>query len=139
MPLCFEVEERIARAPDVVWTRLTDWETAPAWMNGVDGMAASGPTEIGTTLAFASRGKTRPSEITHVVPGREVTLTSQQGPVTAVYCYRCEPDGDGTRVRLSADLDIRGPLRLFGPLLRTLIRRADAGQLAALKRVIESG
>lgn len=139
MAVAFEAEERVARRPDVVWKHLTDWERAPEWMGGIDSMAADGPTQVGTTLVFHARGRSRPSEITHVVEGREVTLTSRQGPVSASYTYRCEPDGDGTRLHLVADCTIRGPLRIVGLLLRRAIARTDGGQLRALKQVLEAG
>lgn len=138
MTVAFEVEERIARSPQVVWKRLTDWDHAPQWMNGVDSMLASGATVVGTTLTFQARGKSRPSEITHVEPGREVTLTSRQGPLTAAYPYACEPDGEGTRLRLVADCEMRGPLRLLAPLMRRILARTDGGQLRALKNVLEA-
>ena len=139
MTISIDVEERVARPAHEVWTHLTDWSRAPAWMRGIDSMTASGPTAIGTTLAFATRGKTRTSEITRLVPGREVTLTSQQGPVSASYTYSCAADGDGTRLRLVADCEIRGPLRLLGPLLRAAIRRTDGGQLRDLRQLLERG
>ena len=137
MGIAFEVEERVARPPQVVWDRLTDWASAPLWMAGIDAMQARGPTAVGTTLVFTARGKQRPSEITRVEDGRSVTLTSRQGPVTAAYTYRCEPDGDGTRIGLVADCQIRGPLRLLAPLLRWAVARTDGGQMRALKQVLE--
>lgn len=137
MAIAFETEERVAVRPEVAWRRLTDWEGAPAWMGGIDSMAASGPTEVGTQLEFHARGKSRTSEISHVVEGREVTLTSRQGPVSADYSYRCEPEGEGTRLALVADCEIRGPLRLLGPLLRRAMARTDGGQLRALKSILE--
>ena len=137
MAIAFEVEERVARSPETVWKRLTEWETAFEWMEGIDSMAADGPTEVGTSLVFQARGKSRPSEITHLIEGREVTLTSRQGPVAASYTYRCQPDGDGTLLGLVADCEIRGPLRAVGPLLRLVVKRTDSGQLRALKRLLE--
>ena len=86
----------------------------------------------GVALSFSARGKERESEITAVAPGRKVSLTSRQGPVSATYTYTCTPDGRGTCLRLVADCRIRGPLKLLGPLLRTAIRRTDGGQLRAL-------
>ena len=139
MPIAFEVEERVDRPPEVVWKRLTDWDAAAEWMDGVDSMTANGPTAVGTTIDFHARGKTRQSEITGLVEGRELTLTSHQGPATADYTYRCEGEDGGTRLHLVATCEVRGPLRLFGPLLRRLIARTDGGQLAALKKVIEAG
>lgn len=137
MPVSIDVEERIALSPGEVWAALTNWDRAHEWMAGIDSMASGGPTETGTVLTFLARGKQRESEITAVAPGRQVSLTSRQGPVCATYTYTCAPDGHGTRLRLVADCEIRGPLKLLGPLLRTAIRRTDGGQLRALKELLE--
>jgi len=139
MAIAFEAEEHVARPPEEVWRLLTDWERAPEWMEGIDSMCASGPTVAGMQLAFEARGRSHSSEITHLVPGRELTLTSQRGPVTASYTYRCEPEREGTRVWLVANCRIHGPLRVLGPLLRVAVRHADSGQLRALKRFVEAG
>ena len=116
MSIAFESEEQVAKQPDIVWSRMTDWKAASEWMPGIDSMAADGPMRVGTKLVFQARGKSRLSEITHLIKGKEVTLTSTQGPVSASYSYRCEPYGDGTRLGLVADCEIHGPLRPFGPL-----------------------
>ena len=41
------------------------------------------------------------------------------------------PTPRDTRVGLVADCSMTGPMRLFGPVIRYAIRRADGGQLAA--------
>jgi carbon monoxide dehydrogenase subunit G len=138
MPIAFQVEEYVARPPEVVWQCLTDWERAPEWMEGIDSMRPSGPTVAGMQLVFEARRRSGTSEITHLVPGRELTLTARQGPVRISYRYRCEPEGEGTRVRLAAHCRIRGALRVLGPLLRAVVKRADSGQLRALKRFVEA-
>ena len=139
MTQAFAVSEQIDRPVEEVWTRLTDWSSAPEWMPGVEAMEADGPTTVGTTMTFWARGKERPSEITAVMPGRSVTLSSSQGNVTADYTYTCEPVGDGTRVSLIADCSTKGfLLALVGPLLRLVVRRTDSGQISAFKRVVEA-
>jgi hypothetical protein len=40
-------------------------------------------------------------------------------------------------LRLVADCDIRGPLRLLGPLLRLAILRTDAGQQGGFKDLLD--
>ena len=96
-----------------------------------DALRAQGPTEIGTTLTFTTRGKERASQIAALDPGRSITLRSVQGGVTADYVYRCTPNGDGTRVSLVADCRMTGPVRLLSPMIKSAIRRADSGQLDA--------
>jgi uncharacterized protein YndB with AHSA1/START domain len=127
---------RVVDAPaDEVWRRLTDWDRAAGWL-GVDAIRADGPTEVGTTLRFTTRGKEHTSRITAVAPGRSITLRSQQGGVTADYTYAVAADPGGTRVTLTADVGTRGAWRLAAPMIRAAIRRTDSGQLDALEREV---
>ena len=139
MKRAFEVETTIDRAIDEVWTELTDWKRAPAWMNGIDSMRAENGTEVGGILTFESRGKTRRSEIAALEPGRMIALDTVQGAVNARYTYRLEPAGNTTRARLTAELGTAGfPASWFAPLIRLAVRRTDSGQLEALRTAIEA-
>ncbi len=138
MTRAFEVETTIDRPVGQVWRELTDWERGPRWMSGVREMRSDSGTAVGATISFESRGRTRTSAITAVEPERSVTLDSVQGRVTARYVYRLEPDGERTRAVLTADVDAAGPWALLGPLIRTAVRRANAGQLDSLRTAVES-
>lgn len=127
----FNAETTIDSPVDVVWARLIDWDRAARWMSGVDALRAEGPTTPGTTLVFTTRGKERTGQIAAVDPGRSITLRSIQGGVTADYVYVCARQDEGTRVTLAADCRMTGAVRLFGPMIRSAIRRADSGQLGA--------
>jgi carbon monoxide dehydrogenase subunit G len=133
MVQAFTVTRVVDHPADEVWRQLTDWDRAAGWL-GVDSIRADGPTEVGTTLRFVTRGKERTSEIAALEPGRSITLRSRQGGVTADYRYTVEPAGDASRVSLAADVRTSGVWALAGPLIRTAIRRTDAGQLDALDR-----
>jgi carbon monoxide dehydrogenase subunit G len=127
----FVAETVIPRSVDAVWARLVDWDGAARWMPGVDALRARGPTAVGTTIVFTTRGKERTARIAALESGRSVTLRSSQGGVTADYVYTCARRGEGTRVSLIADCRMTGPVRLLGPVIRSAIRRADSGQLDA--------
>jgi carbon monoxide dehydrogenase subunit G len=129
----FTATATVERPAPEVWARLTDWPTAPAWMPGVESVRVDG-----ARLTFRARGRERSGRFEVVEPGRTVVVHSAQGGVTAAYTYTCEPDGDRTRVTLAADCRAGGVWRPFGALLRAAIRRADGGQLAAFKRVVET-
>lgn len=136
----FHTTTVIDRSPGVVWSALTDWPRAADWMPGVDAVRPDSPDGtggVGTKLVVRARGKDRTSTITALDPGRSLTLTSVQGGVTADYVYTVAPSGDGTTVTLAADVRTRGLWTVFGPLLRSAIRRADGGQLDAFKRAVE--
>ncbi len=133
------LSERIGRPADEVWTVLTDWPNAVRWMNGIESMSIDGDTVEGARIRFSTRGQDRESLITHCVPGRSITLRSEQGGVAADYTYSIEPIGESSsRVSLEAECRFSGlPMRLLAPLIRFAIRRTDGGQIAALKRVVE--
>ena len=135
----FTAETTIDRPVDAVWARLIDWDSAARWMPGVEALRADGPTAVGTTLVFTTRGKQRTGQIAALEPGRRITLRSVQGPVTADYVYACARHGEGTRVRLVADCRMTGPVRLLGPVIRSAIRRSDRGQLDAFAATFGPG
>src|SRR5829696_6074222 len=117
MSRAFSVTRQVDRPAEEVWQRLTEWDRAAGWL-GVETVRADGPTRVGTTLRFVTRGKERTSEITELSPGRSVTLRSRQGGVTADYRYTVEPAGTGSRVGLTADVRTQGAWALAGPLIR---------------------
>ena len=137
----FQVTERIERPIDQVWRRLTDWERAGDWMRGVDRLRVVGggqPSE-GAEMLFVTRGKERSTRVVAWQPPKQVALASTQGGITATYRYRCTGDGDATEVTLDAVCEARGVVwKLLSPLISRAMKRADGGQIAALKQVVES-
>ena len=133
MVQAFTVTRVLDHPTDEVWRQLTDWERAAGWL-GVDSIRADGPTAVGTTLHFVTRGRERAGEVTALDPGRSITLRSRQGGVVADYTYGLVPEGAGTRVTLVADVRTEGVWRLAGPAIRAAVRRPDGGQLDALGR-----
>ena len=139
MPRVFAVEATIARPADEVWQALTDWSSAHRWMAGVDWLKAEGEAAVGTRITFRSRGQDRTSTIAAWQPGRSFVLRSEHGGVTADYEYAIEASAaESTRVTLTAECRMQGPWRFLAPLIRMAIRKADSGQLAALKQLLES-
>jgi uncharacterized protein YndB with AHSA1/START domain len=139
MRTAFTDEQAIDVAPDLVWSRLTDWAQAARWMPGVESMRADGPLVPGTELRFVARGKDRTSTIAAVEPGRSLTLRSVVGGVTADYAYTVRPAsaGGATVVGLEALVGTRGIMTLLAPMIRGAIAREDRVQLANLKAWVE--
>jgi uncharacterized protein YndB with AHSA1/START domain len=138
MSRAFTVSEVIDSPTDRVWQVLVDWSLAPSWMPGVDSVTA-GQVATGAVLRFRSRGREQVSKVTAIEPGRRLTLTSERGGVRADYQYSVAAESGGTRVTLDVDCVTRGAWKAAGPLLRVVIRRADSGQVSALKRFVETG
>ncbi len=137
MSNAFVATQVIDRSPETVWRVLTDWHRAADWMPGVDRV-----THVDdNSLRFLARKRERTSEITAMRPGESITLTSVQGGVRADYVYTVEATGDevrATRATLVADVTTGALWRVVAPALRAAIRRSDAGQLDALKRLVEA-
>ena len=139
MPTAFAVQATIERPAEDVWQELTDWGSAHRWMAGVDWLKAEGEAAVGTRITFRARDQDRTSTIVAWQPGRSFVLRSEHAGVTADYEYTVEPAGTGAaRVSLTADCRMQGPWRFLAPLLRRAIRKADSGQLAALKQLLET-
>lgn len=136
MTLAIDASETIDAAPDAVWAALTDWAGMTRWMPSAEGMRGPTPPVLGGTLTFTARGSERTSTITGLDPGKLLTLTSEQGPVSAHYRYTLAPDGAGTRVRLEADVVVRGILKVLAPTIRTSIAKEDGQQLPRLKALL---
>ena len=139
MPRVFAVEATIAKPADQVWAALTDWSSAHRWMAGVDWLKAEGEPAVGTRITFRARDHDRTSTIASWQPGRSFVLRSEHGGVTADYEYAIEAVNESTtRATLTADCRMGGPWRFLAPLIRMAIRKADSGQLAALKQLLEA-
>lgn len=132
MTLAFDDRRVVPASPADVWSVLTDWSRASAWLPGVEGMRADGPLAVGTVLRFTARGKERTSTITALEPGRALTLTSEQPGVRADYRYSLDPEGPGTAISLAADIQTRGAMRMLGPVIRGAIAKEDGAQLQRL-------
>lgn len=132
----FKVAETIDLPAEALWNVLTDWARAPEWMGPVEYIAVAdgGTTRANATLRFGSRGAERESTITTFDPPRQLALTSTQSGVTAVYQYHLREVGERTEITLEATCTASGLIRLLHPLIGYLMKRADSGQLAALKR-----
>lgn len=139
MTQAFSSTSSISATADQVWAVLTDWSRGQLWLPGIEAMSGPAVSAVGDRITFTTRGKEQSSTITALDPGKLLTLTSTQGPVTAHYTYTLQSAGDSTQVTLVADVLAGGVMKLLGPTIRSSIAKADSGQLANLKRLVETG
>jgi hypothetical protein len=109
--------------PDVVFKRVSDFSTTEKWDPGVveaEKITSDG-IDIGARFRIVARFMGRNSElvyeITEFEPGRRVVLRGENATVLSVDEIIVEPDGEGSVVKYSADLTLKGPLKLLDPLL----------------------
>jgi carbon monoxide dehydrogenase subunit G len=132
---------------------IADFGNAGRWDPGVatSERLDPGPLRVGARfrLGVRMRGGVAPMEyrITRLEPLRRVVLAGEGSGVTAVDDIRFEPagpDGRGTRIDYTADIRLRGLLRLLAPFLGAafskIARDAAGGMRRALDaRAVESG
>ena len=135
MTTAIDTTTTVAAPPDAVWAALTDWSLAPRWMPGVTAM--SGPVSPGAVATFTVRGKERTAVVETLDAPRTLALLSRSGPVTAVYTYRLAAAAGGTTLRLLADVEVRGPLKVLAPVIRRSIAKEDGVQPERLRAVVE--
>lgn len=137
MTTAIDTRVQIPAPRAIVWDTLTDWSRAHEWMpEATDMHQTSEPLAVGTTLAFRAQKSDRTSTVEALQPGALISLASDGPGVHAVYTYTLEDADEGTLVRLVADVETRGPMKLLGPTIRSSIAKADGGQLEALALMV---
>ena len=110
-------------AAEAVFKRVSDFSTTQAWDPGVveAEKLTSGGVDIGSRFRVVARFMGRNSELVYEVtefePGHRVVLRGENATVLSVDEIIVESEASGSRVVYSADLTLKGPLKLADPLL----------------------
>jgi uncharacterized protein YndB with AHSA1/START domain len=138
----------IARRPEDVFAYLDDLERHPEWQETLVSvkLETPGPTTVGTrareTRKVGPREQTSTYEITEHEPPRMFAFRALDGPVRPVGRGIVDPLDDGTRSRVTVELDLVGH-GLLGKLVRPLALRQARKEVPKnhlkLKELLESG
>src|SRR5947209_3697380 len=110
----------IARPPAEVLSYMADVRNDPSWHTDVlDVQSSTDGVEEGTVFTV----KLKPSmgvtggtmTVTRLEPGRLVEFHGQVGKMAPTVTNICEPEGEGTRVTRSVEMDPPGMMRLMTP------------------------
>ncbi|MGD2051973.1 MAG: SRPBCC family protein [Acidimicrobiia bacterium] len=134
----------IERPVEDVYAYVSDLTHTPEWNGAITAAAKTspGPVAIGTRYRLARslpRHDTEMLEIVALQPPRRIEVQGALARLPARLSYELEPTEAGTRLVNRVELDPQGPLRLLGPIVAGRIRGGVAGNLAALKRILERG
>ena len=144
-----EAQAYVAAAPDVVYrvvsdvTRMGEWSpetTKCEWLDGATGPAV-GARFKGSNKRGPARWSTKP-RVVAAEPGREFAF---EVDTDVRWTYRCEPDGDGTKLTESFEMlrDIRWYYAFAERWVMGIkdrqadLERGMAETLQRIKRVIE--
>jgi uncharacterized protein YndB with AHSA1/START domain len=135
----------VACSPAVVFDYVSDPSKLARWQTSKTRVEqlTDGPPGQGTRL----RERTKPprgkefDQITEFAEFHRPTRLKVhvlEGPQPIDGTWTFEDDGDRTRVNFVAEGELRGPLRLLGPVVKLVIAREFTAYHAALRRNLES-
>lgn len=119
----------VSRSPDDVFAYVTDPERLPEWQESVlRAESSQTPVRIGTrarvTRRLGPRDVTQTAELTELTPPTHWVVHGLDGPVRGNVNGRIEPLDNGTRSRVTIELDLEG--HGIGRLLLPLFVRRKA-------------
>jgi uncharacterized protein YndB with AHSA1/START domain len=138
-------EERtvqISVPPEKVWEVMVDIERWPEWTESIRSAELLTAAGLGFGSEARLRVKGAPSKslwrVTEFTPGRSFTWESSQLGVRSVATHLVEPNGDGTKVTLRAELN--GLLvTVLSPMFRSVSKNNLEMEADGLKRRAEAG
>ncbi|MFB9834884.1 SRPBCC family protein [Actinoallomurus acaciae] len=140
--MSFHISLDIDRPPAAVFAFIADFRTMPRWYEAVSQVTALPPgTRFRMVRSLPGGPAHNDVEITTHIPGEQVTFTSASGPTPFRYHYRIEPNADGTRLTLEAEISgagLPGPAAHLGGLAERLFRQGMKKNLHTLKQILES-
>jgi uncharacterized protein YndB with AHSA1/START domain len=135
----------IARPPEAVFDYVTDARRLPQWQTTKTSVEqlTPGPPGLGTRLRERTKPPVGPEfeqvvEFTEFQRPERLHVHIVHGPQPIDGTWSFAPEGQGTRVHCVIEGDLRGPVRLLGPLTRRLVARQFAGYHENLRRNLES-
>jgi uncharacterized protein YndB with AHSA1/START domain len=137
----------IDRRPEEVFAYLDQLDRHAEWQGNLMStrVETEGPTRVGSRAVDRRRvpGGPRdiPYEVTEHDPPRRVSFRGTAGPVRPVGTVTVEPVGDGSRSRVSLELDLvgHGLGKLVAPLARRQAAREVPQDQRRLKERLEAG
>lgn len=146
----FQVETRMQTPPERAFAAMTNPDEFPRWMEGLVRIErlTDGPTGVGTrfreTRRMYGQEATEEFEITTFEPNRRLSLyvdgtkgSSKKGEYH--YHYDFTPDGDGTRVGMTGNVEVPGFwAAILAPIFLPIFRKACAKDLDSMKKWLES-
>jgi uncharacterized protein YndB with AHSA1/START domain len=138
-------EIEIERPRSEVAAYAADPDHATAWYSNIEAVEweTPRPLAVGSRIVFTARFLGRrlayTYEIRELVPGERLVMSTAQGPFPMETTYMWEDAASGgTRMTLRNRGEPSGFAGVAAPMMARAIRRANAKDLAALKRILEA-
>jgi len=123
----------------------SDPDTAPRWYENIESVEwkTPRPLSVGARIAFVARFLGRrlayTYEVTTLVPGERLVMSTKEGPFPMETSYEWADTAAGTtRMTLRNRGEPSGFGKVAAPIMATAMRRTNRKDLARLKRILES-
>ena len=130
----FEDSIEIAKPQEVVYTIVRDLERAPEWQPSLESVDVQAGTEV---RRVGGRRQTLKFFVLEDDPPRRLALSSEGRPAKARATFDLERANDGTMVKFSLDVELRGAARFAGPLVKSTAHNEVRTTLEKLKEFAE--
>ena len=130
----FEDSIEIAKPQEVVYTIVRDLERAPEWQPSLESVDVQAGTEV---RRVGGRRQTLKFFVLEDNPPRRLALSSEGRPAKARATFDLERANDGTMVKFSLDVELRGAARFAGPLVKSTAHNEVRTTLEKLKEFAE--
>jgi carbon monoxide dehydrogenase subunit G len=130
-----EEEIEIARPPADVYDVIADLERGPEWQPSLVRVDLARGTEV---RRIAGQEREASFDVTRNEAPRLFEIVSHARPVRAWATFELTPVAAGTRVDLSLVIELSGPLRFAGGMVRGRAEREARENLERLKALLEA-
>ncbi len=140
----FQFSEHIARSPEEVFAVIADPTEATRFLDNITESVkvTDGPIGVGTVIRETRvvGGKTASADLVvdAYEPHTHVAISSAAEGITVLYHYRLSPEGDGTRLEWTCELEAGGLRKMMLPMVAAIMKKEDGAHLQSLKRYLET-
>jgi carbon monoxide dehydrogenase subunit G len=125
----------VAKPQELVYALVRDLDRAPEWQESLESVDVQAGTEVRRVAGFRQEAQFLVLEDD---PPRRLCISSEGGPAKVRATFDLEPEGDGTRVNLTLDVQLRGAARMATGIARGAAQRELTTTLRNLKERAES-
>jgi carbon monoxide dehydrogenase subunit G len=130
----FEDSIEIAKPQEAVYAIVRDLERARAWQPSLESVDVHAGTEV---RRVGGRRQTLKFFILEDDPPRRLALSSEGGPAKARATFDLERAADGTTVKFSLEVELRGAARFAGRIVKSTAQTEVRTTLEKLKEFAE--
>jgi len=140
----FRFSEHIDRPPRDVFAVISDPTQATRFLDNITESLklADGPIAVGTvfreTRVVGGKESSADLVISAYEPDTHAGVSTEAEGIRVVYHYRLTPDGGGTRLEWTCDLEASGLRRMMLPVVAAIMKKEDGDHLRRLKAYLEA-